>query len=81
MYKNQQVAQISVFKLYFPLDALHVSDYSSPSSGSTFYKVYIVFGIRQHVWLLSGYVYNHTTARRVVPAYTKCDVQLIKGCF
>ena len=22
--------------------------------------------------------YNHTTARRVVPAYTKCDVQLIK---
>ena len=28
------------------------------------------------VWLLCGY--NHTTARRMVPAYTKCDVQLIK---
>ena len=22
--------------------------------------------------------YSHTTARRMVPAYTKCDVQLIK---
>ena len=28
------------------------------------------------VWLLCGY--SNTTARRMVPAYTKCDVQLIK---
>ena len=39
------------------------------------YKLYIAFGIRQYVWLLS--VYSHTTARRMVPAYTECDVQLI----
>ena len=29
-----------------------------------------------YVWPL--YVYSHTTARRMVPVYTKCDVQLIK---
>ena len=40
--------RILVIRLYFALDALHVSDYS------------------------------HTTDRRMVPAYTKCDVQLIK---
>ena len=27
---------------------------------------------------MTGASYNHTTARRMVPAYTKCDVQLIK---
>ena len=27
-----------------PLDALHISDYISPSSGATFYKLYIAFG-------------------------------------
>ena len=35
MYINQQDAQISVIRLYFPLDAVHVSDYTSPSSGAT----------------------------------------------
>ena len=35
MYMNQQDAQNSVIRLYFPLDALHVSDYISPSSGAT----------------------------------------------
>ena len=35
MYINQQDAQISVIILYFPLDALHVSDYISPSSGAS----------------------------------------------
>ena len=38
------------------------------------YKLYIAFGIRRY--MLCGY--SHTTARRMVPAYTKCDVQLIK---
>ena len=28
--------KIIVIRLYFPLDALHVSDYISPSSGATF---------------------------------------------
>ena len=45
---NQQDAQILVIKLHFPLDALHVSDYISPSSGATFYKLYIAFGIRRY---------------------------------
>ena len=34
-----------VIRLYFLLDALHVSDYISPSSGATFYKLYIAFGM------------------------------------
>ena len=45
MYINQQDAQNSVIKLYFPLDALNVSDCVSPSSGTAFRKLYIVFGI------------------------------------
>ena len=36
MYINQQDAQILVIRPYFPLDALHVSDYISLSSGATF---------------------------------------------
>ena len=35
-------------KFNFTLDALHVSDYVSPSSGATFYKLYIAFGICQY---------------------------------
>ena len=31
--------------LYFPLDAQHVSESISASSGATFYKLYIEFGI------------------------------------
>ena len=45
-----------VIRLYFPLDALHVSDCVSPSSGATFISC----------------------TSHLVPAYTKCDVQLIK---
>ena len=36
--------KIPVIRLYFPLGALHVSDYISPSSGATF-KLYTAFGI------------------------------------
>ena len=36
MYINQQDAQNSVIRLYFLLDAVHVSDCISPSSGETF---------------------------------------------
>ena len=42
--------KILVIRLHFPLDTLHVSDSVSPSSGATFYKLYIVFGICQYVW-------------------------------
>ena len=34
--QKQQDAHNSLIRLYFPLDALHVSDYISPSSGATF---------------------------------------------
>ena len=70
--------KIPVIRLYFPLDALHVSESVSPLSGATFYKLYITFGICWYVRLLCGYRNDHTTARRMAPAYTKCDVQLIK---
>ena len=38
MYINQQDDRILVIRLYFLLDALHVSDYISPSSGATLYS-------------------------------------------
>ena len=41
--------KIPVIRLYFPLNALHVSDYISPSSGATFYKLYITFGICRYM--------------------------------
>ena len=70
MYINQQDTQILVIRLYFPLDALHVSDYISPSSGATF------------ISCTSHLVYADTirlaTQQSDVLAYTKCDVQLIK---
>ena len=71
--------KILVIRLYFLLYALHVSDCISPSSGATFISCtsHLVYaGICWYVLLLCGY--SHTTARRMVPAYTKCDVQLTK---
>ena len=56
--------KILVIRLYFPLDALHVSDYISPSSGATFCKLYIAFGTcRYHT---SG----SCVAIAIVSAYT-----------
>ena len=71
--------KIRVMRLYFPLDALRVSDCISPSSGATFISCtsHLVYArICRFVWLLCGY--SHTTATRMVPAYAKCDIQLIK---
>ena len=56
--------KIFVIRLYFPLDALHVSDYISPSSGVTFISCTL------HL------VYADTSGSCL--ACTKCDVQLIK---
>ena len=60
--------RIPVIRFHFPLDALHVSDYVSPSSGATFYKLYIAFAIATQqidVW------YRHNlmrcTAYKVTP--------------
>ena len=76
MYINQQDAQNSCDWTLFSIYVLHVSDCISPSSGANFYKLYVVFGVCGYVWLLC--CYNHTTARRMVRAYTKYDVQLVK---
>jgi hypothetical protein len=67
--------KILVIRLYFALDALHVSDCISPSSGATFYKLYIAYtGIcRYHT---SGCCVAITTQQPDVPAYTNCDIQL-----
>jgi hypothetical protein len=61
--------KIPVIRFYFPLDALHVSDYISPSSGAIFISCtsYLV-----HVDMAIAIQQPH------VPAYTKRDVQLIK---
>ena len=42
-YKNQQDAKILVIRLYFLLDALHVSDYISPSSGATLWAAHRIW--------------------------------------
>ena len=61
--------RILVIRLYFLLDALHVSDYISPSSGATFISCtsHLVYAGTIHVAVVCD-----------VLAYTKCDVQLIK---
>ena len=74
VYKPTRCTKFLWLDFIFSLDALHVSDYN-------FYKLYIAIGMCrympiEYVWLLCGYI--HITARRMVPAYTKCDVQLIK---
>ena len=63
--------KILVIRLYFPLDALHVSDCTSPSSGATFISCtsHLVYaGIcRYHT---SGCCVAITTQQPDVPAYT-----------
>ena len=59
--------KILVIRLYFLYDALHVSDYISPSSGATC-ELYIAFGIcRYHT---SGCCVAIATQQPEVPAYT-----------
>ena len=64
--------KIFVIRLYFPLDALHVSDYISPSSGATF------ISCTSHLVCASTIRVTIATQQPDVLAYTKCDVQLIK---
>jgi hypothetical protein len=49
--------KILVIRLYFPLDALHVSDCISPSSGATLQAVHRVYRYMPvpYVCLLCGY--------------------------
>ena len=67
--QTNKMHEILVIRLYFLLDALHVSDYISPSSGATLQAVHRIWYMPvSNVWLLCDY--SHTTARRMVPAYT-----------
>ena len=77
VYINQRDAQSLVNSLYFFIKWLYMFRTTiSPSSGAIFNNLYSAIGTCQYVWLLCGY--SHTTDRRIVLAYTKCDVQLIK---
>ena len=71
--------KILVIRLYFPLDALHVSGYIRPSSGATFISCtwHLVYACicRYHT---SGCCVAIATQQPDVSAYTECDVQLIK---
>ena len=63
---NQQDAQkFLVTRLYFLLDALHVSDYISPSSGATF------ISCTSHLVYASP-PYSHKTARRIGIYQMRC---------
>ena len=43
------------------------------------HKLHIAFGICRYMPIrLAVGGYSHTTARRMVPTYAKCDVELIK---
>ena len=79
---TNKMHKILVIRLYFPFDALHVSDCISPSSGTTFISCtsHLVYaGICQYVWLLCGY--SHTTARCIdiyqmrCTAYKSCSLR------
>ena len=53
--------KILVIRLYFPLDALHVSDYISPSSGATSISCtsHLVYaGICQTYWHIPKAMYS-----------------------
>ena len=66
--------KILVIRLYFHY-TLYMFRTALVHLQEQLYKLYIAFGICRYVWLLCGY--SHTTARPMVPAYTKCDVQHI----
>ena len=66
-----------VMRLYFPLDALHVSDYISPSSGATFYSCasHLVYAGTSDCCVAIGRTilsYNHTTTRRIGVYQMRC---------
>ena len=74
--------KILVIRLYFSIYALPVSDYISPSSGATFRAVYRFWYMPVYAGT-SGCCVAVATQQpdvwyRHIPAYTKCDVQLIK---
>ena len=61
--------KIFVIRLYFPLDALHVSDYISPSSGAT------VISCTSHL------IYADTSGCRVAVATKQPGVSAYTGIY
>ena len=66
--------KILVIRLYFPLDALHVSDCISPSSGATFISCtsHLVYG---------GICRYHTSGCYVAIAIQQSDVPAYTGIY
>ena len=64
--------KILVIRLYFLLDAVHVSDYISPSSGTTLISCTSHLVYADTIRMAVVWLQPHVTP------YTKCDVQLIK---
>ena len=73
MYKTNKMHKILVIRLYFPLNALHVSDYISPSSGATF------ISCTSHLVYVNTCGYSHTTATRIDIYQMRCTAY--KSCF
>ena len=68
VYKPTSCTNFPVIRLYFSLDvhALHVPDCISPSSGATFYKLYMALRICRYmpmrlavVWLVTLFFISH----------------------
>ena len=74
--------KIIVIRLYFSLNVLHVSDCISPSSGAAFISCtsHLVYASICRYHKCDCCVARATQQPHVwhIPAYTKCDVQLIK---
>ena len=70
--------KILVIRLHFLLDALHVSDCISPSSGATFISCtsHLVYAGTVRLALIA--TQQPDVWYRYIPAYTKCDIQLTK---
>ena len=75
--------RILVIRLYFLLDALHVSDCISPSSGAIVLQAvcrirYMPLHADTSGCCVAIATQQPNVLYRHIPAYTKCDVQLIK---
>ena len=65
-----------VIRLYFHYTLYMFRTVSVRLQEQSFYKLNVMFGMCGYVWLLC--CYSNTTARLMVLAYTKHDIQLIK---
>ena len=67
--------RILVIRLYFPLGALHVSNYIIPSSGATFTSCtsHLIYANTFYCCVVIGRnCYSHTTVRRIDTYQMRC---------